>query len=134
MLQTLRIVYGPPAALALGEGPVAIGRERADGMRTLVVNDPEVSRRHATLTFDAVERVWCLLDAGSTNGTRVDGRRAAHVRLAHGSVIRAGKTVILYTEGTDAPVPPPLPIAATGMPTLNADVAEAMLIVRQRRG
>lgn len=95
----LRVVYGQPSTVTLVRDPVSIGRERAARMPTLVVRDAEVSRRHATLTYDATEDAWCLLDAGSKNGTRVDGVRVRHCRLMPGTVLRAGKAVILYLEG-----------------------------------
>jgi FHA domain/Domain of unknown function (DUF1707) len=56
-------------------GALVIGR--APGCDVLLPN-PEVSRRHAEVR--RVEGGWELRDLGSTNGTRVNGRRVAGPR------------------------------------------------------
>jgi pSer/pThr/pTyr-binding forkhead associated (FHA) protein len=63
---------------------VVVGRDEGVG---LVVDDPEISRRHATLrpSGDAVE----IEDLGSLNGTYVNGGRiATRVLLTPGDVVR----------------------------------------------
>jgi Protein of unknown function (DUF3662)/FHA domain len=56
--------------------------------------DPGVSRRHAELhlTGDAVR----LLDAGSTNGTTVNGEQVTARQLRSGDRIQIGSTVLIY--------------------------------------
>jgi serine/threonine protein kinase len=49
---------------------VAVGRAESND---IVVDDPDVSKRH--LVLDRRNGRWWIEDVGSTNGTRVDGRR-----------------------------------------------------------
>ena len=66
-----------------------IGRDAACELR---VDDKSVSRRHAL-----VERrgeAWYVVDQGSANGTRVDGRRVAEAELADGQVLRLGNVAL----------------------------------------
>jgi serine/threonine-protein kinase len=66
-----------------------VGRD-CDG---LLLDDDELSRRHALLTADA-DGV-SIADLGSTNGTFVDGQRVdGHRRLTAASVVRIGTTEI----------------------------------------
>ena len=69
---------------------VVLGRARdAD----LLVNDPNVSRRHAMLFWDS-GRIF-VKDLGSTNGTLVNGRPAASGPLDSGDVITVGSTHVV---------------------------------------
>jgi hypothetical protein len=62
-----------------------IGRSRdAD----LMLDDPNVSRRHAELRRD--EGGWTVADLASTNGVKVNGRRVAEHRLSPGDEITVG--------------------------------------------
>jgi pSer/pThr/pTyr-binding forkhead associated (FHA) protein len=66
--------------------------------------DTEVSRLHAEL--ECIGGEWTVSDDGlSTNGTYVNGRRAAgRVRLRDGDVVRVGRTSIAFRrpEGEDS--------------------------------
>jgi pSer/pThr/pTyr-binding forkhead associated (FHA) protein len=55
--------------MSLGEGGATVGRSR---QCDVVVDDPNVSRRHAELRPRGGS--WVLTDLGSTNGSRVNGR------------------------------------------------------------
>jgi pSer/pThr/pTyr-binding forkhead associated (FHA) protein len=62
-----------------------IGRSRdAD----LMLDDPNVSRRHAELRKQ--EGAWVVADLASTNGVKVNGRRVAEQRLNPGDEITVG--------------------------------------------
>jgi pSer/pThr/pTyr-binding forkhead associated (FHA) protein len=65
---SLAFLTGPFAStVKVLESPVTIiGREEGD----VVINDPEISRRHARLEIHPDGTVW-LSDLGSTNGTTV---------------------------------------------------------------
>lgn len=78
-------------------GACELGRE-CDGV---LLADPQVSRRHATL--DLVGEMVVIEDLGSTNGTLLDGSRVtAPVALRPGSVVRLGDTTVeLVLERTD---------------------------------
>ena len=99
----LRVVHGPDAALreqaiALADG-FSTGREIAAGV-TLAINDEELSRRHFSVA--QAGSVFTLTDAGSTNGTYVDGKRVASTTLREGAVIRAGQTVFVFERQAEA--------------------------------
>lgn len=98
---------------------VTIGR---DLNNEIVINDPEVSRRHARLFLQGVNYV--LEDLGSTNGTFVNGQRLmGPYVLRPGEVITLGEHINLELEvpqgDPDAtiasaavvmPPPPPAPV------------------------
>src|SRR5262245_50116720 len=60
----------PGKRLEITADPITIGRQAP---QTFVVNDPELSRRHARISL--VDGRTVLEDVGSTNGTYVDGKR-----------------------------------------------------------
>jgi hypothetical protein len=75
----------------LGDGPVTLGRlPECD----VVLNDPNVSRRHAEFrrTTDGV----VVTDLGSTNGTRVNGVPVREQQLASGDEITVGSTTLVF--------------------------------------
>ncbi|HET7295095.1 MAG TPA: FHA domain-containing protein, partial [Vicinamibacteria bacterium] len=57
---------------------------------------PEVSRRHARLTFS--EGGYVLQDLNSNNGTYVNGERTAEARLRDGDQIQIGPVIFLFSE------------------------------------
>ena len=76
---------------------IHLGRERA---RTIPINDPQVSRRHAEITCAAEGRdtlFWVITDLGSTNGTYVNETRLTGSGPLHaGDRIRLGNTLFSY--------------------------------------
>ena len=63
--------------------------------------DPQVSRRHATLTYQ--DGQWHVRDEGSSNGTSLDGTPVTEARpLRHGDVIRFGRTPVVFRWPTGA--------------------------------
>jgi pSer/pThr/pTyr-binding forkhead associated (FHA) protein len=88
-----------PALLAK-EGPLAGRRLQVDASLTLgrgeadvVVDDPEISRRHAVIRAGA--GFFVIEDLDSLNGTWVNGQRiSGTARLEPGDIIRLGKTVL----------------------------------------
>ena len=77
--------------LTLDEGSVEalVGTSQACN---LLVDDPEVSRRHIRLELQ--DGNLRLRDAGSTNGTWVNGTRTLEALLTGGESIRIGKTIL----------------------------------------
>ena len=70
-------------------GTVVVGRDETAGV---VIDDSEVSRRHATFsaTTDEVE----VEDLGSKNGTWIGGRRIEEpCKIAVGEKVRMGRTL-----------------------------------------
>jgi pSer/pThr/pTyr-binding forkhead associated (FHA) protein len=113
-MHRLQFTAGPLAGHRVEVTSVLVlGREAGD----LVIEDPQVSRRHASLrpAGDGLE----IEDLGSLNGTWVNGARVAgKVRLARGDRVRVGDSSFeVEAEGTavraapteagQAPAPPP---------------------------
>ena len=69
---------------------ITIGREGSD----IVLENPQVSRNHATIDRAGSQHV--LRDAGSTNGTFVNGQRISQHTLAPGDVIQIGAFKLVY--------------------------------------
>ena len=107
-----------------GRSRVVIGRSpRSD---IVLDADGQVSRTHAVL--DRIAGRWILRDAGSRNGTRVNGEPVrGRVRLRAGDEIRIGRSTFLLraVPPADDPVterqPPP--------PTLTARERDVLLAV-----
>jgi hypothetical protein len=86
-------------ALLVGEGRrhvlagsrTVVGRSRDCD---IVLSDPNVSRRHAELRRD--DSVWEVVDLGSTNGIKVNGRRAQRAPLEPGDRITLGLTELTF--------------------------------------
>jgi len=99
-----RIVSGSLAIEAVtDERPPVLALERPDGARValrdgfsigrasdndLVINDGRASRHHARVCADGAE-LW-IEDAGSSNGTYVDGRPTRRAKLVAGSTVSIG--------------------------------------------
>jgi hypothetical protein len=81
------------AQLLLDGGRVTAGRGSSCD---LVVRDTTVSREHAA--FVRRGDAWWVIDLGSTNGTRVNGLRAAEHPIAPGDRIELGDVVVELTE------------------------------------
>lgn len=86
-------------ALLVGEGRrnvlsgsrVVVGRSReAD----IVLADPNISRRHAELRRD--DDGWQIVDLGSTNGIKVNGRRVDSQVLRPGDEVTIGVTDLTF--------------------------------------
>jgi pSer/pThr/pTyr-binding forkhead associated (FHA) protein len=108
----LRFVTGPLAGREVEvTSALVLGRQAAD----LVIDDPQVSRRHASVrpASDGLE----VEDHGSRNGTWLNGARVGGpTRLAPGDRVRLGGTTFEVeapaaraapTEAGPEPVPPP---------------------------
>jgi len=105
----------PGASFILEGDQLTIGR---DATNEIVINDAEISRRHARLTFQGGKYV--LEDLGSTNGTFVNGQRLAGPRvLKAGEVISFGEQIILVFEANtiDAGATMVSPRAASAVPS-----------------
>lgn len=88
----------PGATFSLEGDQLIIGRDSSSGV---AINDAEISRKHARLTFQGGKYV--LEDLGSTNGTFVNGQRlASPVVLKPGDVVSFGEQIVLMYEALSA--------------------------------
>jgi len=95
---TMRSGPVPGTVYSLEGEQLTIGR---DSTNEIAVNDAEVSRRHARLTFQGGKFV--LEDLGSTNGTFVNGQRLTGPRvLKSGEVISLGEQIVFVYEAVES--------------------------------
>jgi hypothetical protein len=115
---TLRIEDGPFAgrSLDLRSGVLTIGRDAACGLRFESMT--EISRRHATLAREGARFV--LADAGSTNGTLLNGRPVGTGAVCDGDLIQLGARGPRLRVAIQAEPPTVTPVAeATAAPTAH---------------
>lgn len=78
--------------IALGDQVVSFGRHPDC---TIVLNDPNVSRRHAEVR--PVGSGYIVVDLGSTNGTKINGARIDSERPLHdGDILSLGTTHVRF--------------------------------------
>lgn len=100
---------GPSFQIVLRSGPtpgktyplvkseIFIGRDLSNDV---VINDPEISRRHSRLYIQ--NGAFVLEDLGSTNGSSVNGQRLVSPYTLHpGEVITLGERITLVFEAVD---------------------------------
>jgi len=84
----------PGKAYPLDKSEMFIGRDLAN---EIVINDPEVSRKHARIFMQGVNIV--IEDLGSTNGTSINGQRLmGPYVLRPGEIITFGEHIALLFE------------------------------------
>ena len=108
----LAVHSGPGSGLVfpLRRGRFRIGR----GGTEIVIPDAELSREHAQL--DVTDSAVTLLDLGSANGVRVDGRRVRTAVVSTDSLIQCGGSSmsLVFGGALDHGIPDPGSQAAAG--------------------
>ena len=90
--KTRAIVMAGDRRYALDGPRATLGRAKdAD----CVLSDPNVSRHHAELR-QAESGDWQIVDLGSTNGVKVNGRRVGSARVRRGDEITLGTTTFVF--------------------------------------
>jgi len=89
------------AVVMLGARPVTVGAHHGCD---LVIDDPEVSRKHAEISASG-EGVK-VKDLGSTNGTWWQGSRIGELVVPSGALLRFGKITVRVAAGEAPRVPP----------------------------
>ena len=84
LAQLVDVVSGESHSITSAQ--VTIGRERS--VSDIALRDPNVSRRHAQLTFTGSD--WSIEDLNSTNGTLVNNRRITRCPLRNGDLLTFG--------------------------------------------
>jgi len=90
-LSAASVVLADGMRVVLGPEPITIGRLPES---TIVVNDPNASRRHAEIRRNGNDVV--VVDLNSTNGTRVNGATIRERVLNDGDQIVIGTTVLRF--------------------------------------
>ena len=106
MRPSVRLVLrsGPRAGqvIPLESSEMSLGRDTSND---IVIEDPEVSRRHARLFVQG--NSYFIEDLGSTNGTSISGQRlAGPYQLQNGDMITLGEHTNLVYEAVEADRPP----------------------------
>lgn len=116
--------YPTPAALAVPDSGSVVGRE---WLHQHGLADTEVSGAH--LEVDRAGGVLSVADAGSRNGTWVNGQRLTpreRVPLDSGATLRIGRTLLVYREKLLGGFDPAPPVGGLVGPFGLRKVAEAI--------
>lgn len=92
----LRVPLGGIPSLRIGRGEARALLQVDDATQALEVPDSRMSGTHARIIQDGTSLV--LADAGSTNGTLVNGEPVAIHELSEGDIVELGQTIFLYRE------------------------------------
>jgi pSer/pThr/pTyr-binding forkhead associated (FHA) protein len=132
---TMRSGPNPGKSFPLEAAEIMIGRDTSNG---IPINDAEVSRKHAKLTWQG--NAYTLEDLGSTNGTFVNGTRlSGPFTLKANDTVSFGENIALLYEAavdlnatmagpvkpakaTAAPMPAATPAAAAPVPSYSGQV------------
>ncbi len=101
-----RLADGTTGDFTLGD-VTTLGRHPSNTVR---LADREVSKEHASI--ERMGRDFILRDLGSSNGTFVNGRRVAEMRLRDGDEITLGASKLVFHTG-EAAAPSPSLMAGT---------------------
>jgi pSer/pThr/pTyr-binding forkhead associated (FHA) protein len=112
----LLVVEGPDAGRRFQLGPqTVIGR---DPTAAVSLDDVEVSRRHAIISFE--DGRVSVEDLGSSNGTFVEGEQVrGEAQVSTGQWIRVGQTILELREARPAVDPDNLPSTKVPLPELG---------------
>ncbi len=85
------LLVGEGKRTVLSDEKVVLGRSRECDV---VVEDPNVSRRHAEVRQEGSS--WWVVDLDSTNGLEVNGKRVQRAKLTDGDTITLGSTELVF--------------------------------------
>ncbi|KAH9322225.1 hypothetical protein KI387_016864, partial [Taxus chinensis] len=113
----LEVISGPSSGVLISQQPEGISdlslRIGRVPQNDLVVNDPEVSGKHALVNWNSQNSKWELVDMGSLNGTLLNSqpvsaqesslrRRSGPVQLASGDIVTLGSTSKVFVKIVDS--------------------------------
>ena len=96
--EIVEVVLGDEKHPLEGRGPWSVGRSQEND---IVINDPNVSRRHARIS--RADGGFVVEDLGSTNGTLLDGAPIDRERIDGGDELTFGQSTARFIRRIDSP-------------------------------
>jgi Protein of unknown function (DUF3662)/FHA domain len=96
--EIVEVVLGDQKHKLEGRGPWAVGRSQENH---IVINDPNVSRKHARIS--RADDGFVVEDLGSTNGTLLDGVPIDRERIEGGDELTFGQSTARFIRRIDSP-------------------------------
>jgi hypothetical protein len=96
--EIVEVVLGDEKHPLEGRGPWSVGRSQEND---IVINDPNVSRRHARIS--RTDGGFVVEDLGSTNGTLLDGAPIDRERIEGGDELTFGQSTARFIRRIDSP-------------------------------
>jgi hypothetical protein len=96
--EIVEVVLGDEKHQLEGRGPWSVGRSQEND---IVINDPNVSRRHARIS--RADNGFVVEDLGSTNGTLLDGAPIDRERIEGGDELTFGQSTARFVRRIDSP-------------------------------
>jgi hypothetical protein len=97
-LEIVELALGEDTHALEGRGPWGVGRSQEND---IVINDPNVSRRHARISRS--DNGFVVEDLGSTNGTLLDGAPIDREMIEGGDELTFGQTTARFIRRIDSP-------------------------------
>jgi transcriptional regulator with GAF, ATPase, and Fis domain len=135
---TVRFHIGHADMVVLGRGDRPKLTREAASLR-IEIADGRMSGTHARL--QRVLGEWIVEDAGSKNGTFLDGRRVDHALLRDGALLELGHSFLLFRAALPAALPETVggaelesqvPALRTLSPALKADLERLTLVAQSK--
>jgi hypothetical protein len=96
--EIVELVLGIEKHQLEGRGPWSVGRSQEND---IVINDPNVSRKHARIS--RADNGFVVEDLGSTNGTLLDGAPIDRERIESGDELTFGQSRARFIRRIDSP-------------------------------
>ena len=96
--EIVELALGDETRSLEGHGPWGVGRSQEND---IVINDPNVSRRHARISRS--DNGFVVEDLGSTNGTLLDGAPIDREMIEGGDELTFGQTTARFIRRIDSP-------------------------------
>jgi hypothetical protein len=96
--EIVELVLGNEKHKLEGRGPWSVGRSQEND---IVINDPNVSRKHARIS--RADNGFVVEDLGSTNGTLLDGAPIDRERIESGDELTFGQSRARFIRRIDSP-------------------------------
>ncbi len=101
-MPSLRVTTGDGQIFTypIAKDKITLGRSKDND---LVISDNTVSRRHAEIRKS--DKGYIIVDLGSYNGTKVNGKLIQLAPLAHQDIVQVGLAKLMFLEASEAKAP-----------------------------